>query len=207
MTGRRKPGKILATVFVLLAALVTGPPPWVGVLPALGDALAQPSVLYVSPLGNDTWSGKFAAPTGKGDGPFATVAKARDAIRTLKASGQWHAPIRIVVRGGEYFLDQPLVFAPVDSGSQQWPITYAGYPGDSYPVLSGGRRITGWKKLSAPLPGLAIAANGNLWVADIPKGWDPRELALTAARCPGRQCPRRRIGNNGTGRLPVRAGY
>src|SRR5271166_5225474 len=40
-------------------------------------------VLYVSPEGNDAWSGKRAEPNpARTDGPFATLVRARDAIRS-----------------------------------------------------------------------------------------------------------------------------
>ncbi|MCP4454384.1 MAG: right-handed parallel beta-helix repeat-containing protein, partial [Planctomycetes bacterium] len=47
------------------------------------------------------------------------------------------------IRGGVYVLDRPLEFGPEDSGTSQYSITYAAYPGDK-PILSGGRVITGW---------------------------------------------------------------
>ena len=50
-----------------------------------GDALSQAKgylVLYVSPSGNDSWSGRLSAPNSrKTDGPFATLERARDEIR------------------------------------------------------------------------------------------------------------------------------
>jgi hypothetical protein len=45
--------------------------------------------LYVSPNGNDSWSGRLASPNRtRTDGPFATLERARDAIRALKRAGQ-----------------------------------------------------------------------------------------------------------------------
>ncbi len=48
-------------------------------------------------------------------------------------------PATIELRGGMYFLDKPIVLGPQDSG-----LTLAAYR-DEKPVLSGGRRITGWR--------------------------------------------------------------
>ena len=43
-------------------------------------------VFYVAPNGRDTWSGTLAEPNSAAtDGPLATLAKARDAMRKLKA--------------------------------------------------------------------------------------------------------------------------
>ena len=96
---------------------------------------------YVSTEGNDSWSGRLDEPNAdKTDGPFATLAGARDALRKLKQAGQLAGPITVLVRGGRYLLTEPVVFTPEDS----WPTTYAAYPGEE-PILDGGRRIEGWR--------------------------------------------------------------
>jgi len=105
-------------------------------------------LLYVSPEGNDAWSGKLAEPnSARNDGPFATLARARDAIRAMQGKPP-HKPISVYARGGIYSLSAPLVFLPEDSGTATCPITYAAYPGEKV-VLSGGRLITGWKKAAS----------------------------------------------------------
>ena len=48
-------------------------------------------------------------------------------------------PVTIELRGGMYFLDKPIVLGPQDAG-----LTLAAYRNER-PVLSGGRRITGWR--------------------------------------------------------------
>jgi len=43
---------------------------------------------YVSPDGNDNWSGRLECPNAsKTDGPFATLTRARDAVREMKERG------------------------------------------------------------------------------------------------------------------------
>jgi hypothetical protein len=109
---------------------------------------------YVATDGHDGWSGTLAAPNaGKTDGPFATITRARDLFRLKKTAP---GPRRIIVRGGTYFLDEPLQLAPGDSG-----LALEAYPGEK-PVLSGGRPITGWKK-----------GNDNIWMAEVPQAKDP----------------------------------
>ncbi len=49
-----------------------------------------------------------------------------------------------MVRGGKYYLAETLVLNSVDSGTQDYPITYIAYPGEK-PILSGGRKISGWE--------------------------------------------------------------
>ena len=102
---------------------------------------------YVAGNGSDTWSGRSAEPGADGkDGPFATPARARDAVRALKARGGLTEPVTVLLRSGRYELSEPLTFRPEDSGTADSPITYASYPGERA-VISGGRRITGtWRK-------------------------------------------------------------
>jgi parallel beta-helix repeat protein len=105
---------------------------------------AQGLTLYVAPNGNDAWSGTAAEPTG-GDGPFASIARARDAIRQWKAAhGGLPAPVTVRIRGGKYFLAETLRFTPEDSGTLQSPIAYEAVAGEQ-PVLCGGSTITGWQ--------------------------------------------------------------
>ena len=113
---------------------------------------------YVSPRGTDTWSGALpdsnAAQT---DGPFATLARARDAARSLKLGGTNTRPMTVLVRGGEYRLTEPFVLASGDSGAEGRPVTYAAY-GDERPVFSAGRRIGGWRR-----------GEGDLWSVEVPE--------------------------------------
>ena len=56
---------------------------------------------FVAKNGNDSWSGKLFAPNkDKTDGPFASITRARDAIRQLKKDqGGLKEPIIVMVRG------------------------------------------------------------------------------------------------------------
>ena len=101
-------------------------------------------VYYVSTEGNDAWSGTIASPNaGRSDGPFRTVAAARDAIRRLRAKGPLEKPVFVYIRGGIYFLDRAFGFQPAGLRNASSPVVYAAYPGET-PVLSGGREIRGW---------------------------------------------------------------
>ncbi len=103
-------------------------------------APVKPDV-FVSTVGSDAWSGKLDKPNAaRTDGPFATLERARAAVRMLKQ--QPHSgPIVVSVRGGTYFLSSPIVFEPEDSGiSTSQPTLYTAYPGEQ-PVISGGYRL------------------------------------------------------------------
>jgi len=86
---------------------------------------------YVSPGGKDTSPGTR-------EEPFATLARARDAVRRAKAAEK--GPIRVYLRGGTYYLSEPVVFTPEDSGTKDAPIVYQACEGEQS-VLSGGVRL------------------------------------------------------------------
>jgi hypothetical protein len=92
---------------------------------------------------------------GTQDQPFATLARARDAVRDLIKAGL-KADVTVLIRGGMYELAEPLTFGPEDSGTEQFAVTYRAYPGESV-VVSGGRHIAGWQR-----------GDGDLWVAQVP---------------------------------------
>ncbi len=107
--------------------------------------------IYVSPQGDDKWSGSEKR-------PLATLPAAVAAVRALKKKTPGK-PITVCLRHGTYFLEKPLVFGPTDSGSPEAPVTYAAHPGEPV-VISGGVAIESWsegklngkKALAADLP-------------------------------------------------------
>ena len=127
---------------------------------------AQPTAdFYVLPTGSDAWSGTLAEPNGKRtDGPFATLQRARDAVRDLKRKKT--SDIVVLVRGGTYLLEKTVVFGLQDSGEGDATVSYAAYPGET-PVFSSGREIKDWEKVSGELPGLPKVARGKVWMADV----------------------------------------
>ncbi len=148
------------------------------ILAALSSAAFAGSELYVSTEGRDTNSGSLRR-------PLATLARARDAIRELKAKkGLPDGGVTIYLRGGEYALPETFVLTPEDSGTAQSPITYAAYPDEQVKIVSK-RAITGWKLLAAPYPaGLPAAAQEQVFVADIPKNWCFHFLYVNGASQP-----------------------
>src|SRR5262249_10832058 len=101
---------------------------------------AGAETLYVSPNGNDAWTGALPQPTAaRTDGPLASLAGARDAVRKRKAQGE---PTRVLFATGTYRLTEPVVFGPEDSGTAQAPISYEAAP-EAKPVFSGGQEIGG----------------------------------------------------------------
>src|SRR4051794_16967287 len=95
---------------------------------------SPPADFYVSPRGNDRWSGRLADPI-ENDGPFATVSQAREAVRALLKTQP--GPICVFLRAGTYYLDSPLEYGPEDSGTQNAPVIYAAAASEEV-TLSGG---------------------------------------------------------------------
>jgi parallel beta-helix repeat protein len=140
------------------------------------------AVFYVAPNGSDAWTGLVAAPNQtRSDGPFATLGRARDAVRQRAATRGKREPTTVVVRGGRYEVAEPLTLRPEDSGDESAPVVYTSEPGSEV-VLSGGARITGWKRApdgtwvtqlgpGVPRTGFRqISVNGSpRWRARLPK--------------------------------------
>ena len=113
---------------------------------AEAETQAEPTrkaTFYVATDGNDEWSGRLPSPNRqKTNGPFATLARAQDAMRQMTAKDPGSRTV--MVRGGRYFLDEPLTFGPQDSGSKESPVRYIAYDREQ-PILSGGKRLADWK--------------------------------------------------------------
>jgi len=89
----------------------------------------------------------------------------------------------VLVRSGIYFLEEPLVFGPEDSGTLDAPITYAAYTGEK-PILSGGLTIKEWKP--------TLVGRKSLWVANVPSGvpLSSRQLFVNGKRCARPRLPK-----------------
>lgn len=143
---------------------------WGALSLAAALSAAESTRFFVSPQGDDRWSGLMAEPgPGKTDGPFATLGRARDALRDLRKAGcfpQGGACVEIL--GGTYQLLSPLAFTAEDSGTPEAPVTYRARAGQKV-FLNGGRRIAEWKPVSDPaiLARLDPATRGKLYQADL----------------------------------------
>ena len=119
---------------------------------------------YVSTAGNDTWSGKLPEPNAdRTDGPLRTLTAARDRLREIESKDRDYL---VLIRGGNYVLDETVVFG-LEDGTQYggyygriYKITYAAYPKDQ-PVFTSGVPIRGWKKLHDHPANLSEKAKGK----------------------------------------------
>lgn len=126
---------------------------------------------YIGPNGNDKWSGDYPDPRQAGsDGPFATLERARDAVRAFKQAQAYAEPVTVLLRGGFYSRKTPFLLYPDDSGTEAAPVTYAAFP-DEYPVISGGIELSGFK----PEP-------DGLWTLNVPAGMFFSQLFINGER-------------------------
>jgi hypothetical protein len=120
---------------------------------------------HVAPTGDD-------ANPGTAEKPFASLARARDAVRKLLAGGP--RDVTVLLRGGRYELAETLILGPEDGAAEGRTVTYAAWP-DETPVVSGGREIKGWRK-----------ETGNRWMAELPDvkagAWFFRQLFVDGER-------------------------
>ena len=103
---------------------------------------------YVATNGNDSWSGRLAAPNADGtDGPFATLERAQGAMRATGIRDTY-------VRGGTYAMARTVTLTGADNG-----VRIMAYPGET-PVFSGGERIGGFTAIGGGLYAAPTSATG-----------------------------------------------
>lgn len=125
--------------------------------------------LYVDRAGRDT-------DRGTADRPFATLSRARDAVRASGRLGR--EPVTVHVRAGVYYLPETLVFTAGDSGKREAPVTYEGDPAGGS-VLSGGLGLNlEWEPYS----------NG-VYRAKVPAGLEIDQLFVNNERQPMARYP------------------
>ena len=119
----------------------------------LDSAAALPASFYVSPEGNDAWSGRLAAPGADGtDGPFRSLERARDAVRQYRAGGAFDGtPTVVEVLPGLYRLEKTWALTADDSGTSDSPVIWRGTRGEGgrpLAVLRGGPAVSGGRPVS-----------------------------------------------------------
>ena len=99
--------------------------------------------LYISLSGSDDNPGTEKK-------PLATLEKARDTIRVIKKAGSLpQGGITVYLRGGIYKITDTFKLTSEDSGTEDAPIIYRSYPGESV-HFSGGKVITGFEPVNDP---------------------------------------------------------
>lgn len=117
---------------------------------------SQGIVFAVSPSGDD-------AADGTAEHPFRTLERAQRAVREV--NGDHDVMVRL--SRGTYRIDHPLIFRAADGGHNGHSVTWSEAEPGAQPVISGGLTITGWHLWNA---------ERKIYVADVPRGLDARQL-------------------------------
>ncbi|HOC01188.1 MAG TPA: right-handed parallel beta-helix repeat-containing protein [Verrucomicrobiota bacterium] len=120
------------------------------------------AALCVATNGNDSHPGTD-------EKPFASLARARDEIRRMKAGGPLPlGGVTVEIRDGIYELARPLALTDQDSGTPIAPIVYRARRGEAVRIV-GGRAVTGWQLVTdqAILKRLERAAQNKVYQADL----------------------------------------
>ncbi|TGM96927.1 right-handed parallel beta-helix repeat-containing protein [Leptospira yasudae] len=122
-------------------------------------------LLYVSnSLGNDSNNGLFPDPDGSGNGPFRSIERAISKVREIRINQSQmnlYSPIKIAIREGTYFVNEPLTIDSSLSGKNaNTALTITRYMNE-HPIISGGRPVINWV-LTNP------SGSPKIWVADYP---------------------------------------
>lgn len=143
-------------------------------------SIADEIAFYVAQDGNDHWSGRSDSR------PFRSLQAAFDAVAQLRQQGRVSGPVTIYLTEGAHLLDRPVLIGPQHSGSEAYPVKICPYQGQM-PVLSGGRRITGWRQVQID--------GKRLWAADVP--WASQVGSFHQLWVNGQRATRARFPNSG----------
>src|SRR6187401_351804 len=92
---------------------------------------ASTVTFHVSPSGSDNHPGTAAK-------PFATLERAREAVRLLRQKGSLpREGITVQLEAGDHLRTNTFELTPVDSGTEQSPITWLGAAGKQVRLLGG----------------------------------------------------------------------
>ncbi len=127
----------------------------IGSLPAQSRR-ASAVTIAVSPSGDDAADGSV-------DHPFRTIERAQRAVRDVNSDHN----VVIRLARGTYRIDHPLIFRAADGGRNEHTVTWSEAAPGAQPVISGGLAVTGWRLWNA---------ERKIYVADVPRGLDARQL-------------------------------
>lgn len=152
--------KELGTFFLIVGIVALS---FFGILKITGNVVSsvdQNAInIYVSPVGNDAWTGGYPSPDGD-KGPLKTLTAARAKIRQLKVDQQLNKNVNVYLRGGTYFLNEPFTLDERDSGTTSVRVTYSSFPGETA-LISGGKRLenNNWQLYSGNIYSMHVDSN------------------------------------------------
>lgn len=122
---------------------------------------ASPFEVHVSPQGDDTGLGTAAR-------PFKTLERARDALRSRRASEGLPDGAEVRIYPGDYQVRQTFFLTAEDSGTETAPIVYRAL-GPVSPRFHGGVRLTNFRPLTDSAAASRVPENvrAQVWEADL----------------------------------------
>ncbi|MCJ8014217.1 carbohydrate-binding protein [Paenibacillus sp. KQZ6P-2] len=166
-----KPNKKASFVMCLLMLFAMIVP----VYPETVHAAAQ-SAFYVAPNGSDSNPGTQ-------EQPFATLAKARDAVRAINSN--MTGDIYVYIASGNYYVNSPISFDERDSGTNGFQVIYTNLDGLGTAKFIGGNKVTSaWNLVTrtgadADLP---ASAAGNVYKTYVGTGIQFNTLYVNDSR-------------------------
>lgn len=105
--------------------------------------------VYVSPDGNDSWSGRLpVANKEKNDGPFRTLERANESIAGMSEAGKLPGmKVQLQIRKGTYEITKPLKLIGTGNEKQPVSILWTNYKQERV-VLVGGKELKGFTRVS-----------------------------------------------------------
>lgn len=117
---------------------------------------AMKAEIYVAPWGDDNSAGTAVE-------PLRTLEAAKAAAQNVNDGTM---DVAVIMRGGEYILDNTLVFTSEDGGQNGHSVSWRGYEGEKA-IVSGMTEISGWQLHDA---------DKNIYKAAVTEGFNTRQL-------------------------------
>jgi hypothetical protein len=122
--------------------------------------------IYVSPKGNDSNPGTKQL-------PLVTIERARNVAYDALENGT-EKKVTVWLAGAVYSISNPINFKPLSTQNKKVVLEFKALPGEN-PAISGGIKLTGWKKNSL-----------GFWETNLPNSFNsernPRELFINQRR-------------------------
>jgi len=119
--------------------------------------------IWVATTGSDSNPGTEAA-------PLKTIQRAQIKARELRGNDSARDGIQIRIKAGNYFLSEPLIFGPEDSGTDDSPTVFTSEE-NAKVVINGGVKVSGWQQV-----------DGNLYKASLDRNSKLRTLFVNGKR-------------------------
>ena len=119
---------------------------------AFAEDSAAHLFLPAKEIGTELYVAKTGKKDAKGtkDDPFDSIETARDYLRTINKD----AGVKVILRGGDYIINNTVSFDERDSGTKDSPVVYEAYPGETVRFL-GGREVDTNKAENVTDPAIA----------------------------------------------------